>query len=210
MTSLRADPERWTIVVVGSWNQAIFSEDFVRDRVFKTSQKITTEIGMTATGWIPLFHGDAFRLLVHPERVMWTALNADADTFRQMEASAINLLSQLRVTPIRAVGINLGFNSSQPSERLKTEVSYGDLYGYKKTLGLEPKSVLSRITFDADDRTLNVSVEATTSSPTILIDVNFHKPVRDADEAILALRDRADWARERSAAFLREAWDLEF
>lgn len=208
MTKISVDPERSTIIVVGSWNQAIFNEDFVGTCVLTGQEKITTEIAMTPTGWIPRFTRGPIQLLVHPERVVWIPLDANEASLRRLEDSVVKLLSQLSVTPIRAVGINFGFETDRPTERLKAEVALEDLYSFK-ALGLEPRSAAAKLSFDIEDRTLNVTVEASTGAPRMLIELNFHKEVRDANEAIAAVRGKTEWARERALVLLKEAWDLE-
>lgn len=209
MGNMRFDPQRSTIIIVGSWNQAIFTENFVQDRVLRVPEKVTMEIGMTPYGWIPRFTGGSLQLTVARERVVWTPLDAAAETLRRMEEASINLLSHLQVTPVTAVGINFGFETDQPTERLQKEVAYEDLYAHKESLELDPQSITSKISFDAEDRTMTVSVEGSTREQTISLDVNFHKPVRDAQGAIEALRGRTEWARTRTLAFLQAAWGLE-
>jgi len=178
---MKADPDRSTIVIVGSWNQAIFTEAWVQQNVLRGPDAVRQEVALTAQGTLLRFTGNLARLVVRADRVIWAPLRFDNEALGKMESAASQLLGLLSVTPITGLGVNYGFNVSEPIGLLKQSLDPADS---QKMLGLgaEIRGVLIKRTVRWQDRTVNLGLERDLG-PAARIDINFHSDVSGALDA---------------------------
>jgi hypothetical protein len=178
---MKVDLERSTLVIVGAWNQAIFTEPWVQANIFAGPETVNMEVSASAQGLIPRFSGGAFRLIVGPDRLVWTPTHFRDDTIGEMEEGAKRLLGKLAVTPIHAVGINFGFEVRDAAGPLRLALETGDARTLTDS-GIQVESMLVKRTFKLGGRTLNFAITRVGDGPTQL-DLNFHQQVDGAKVA---------------------------
>jgi hypothetical protein len=107
----------WTVVVVGQWNPAIFSPDWVaRELLHVTVIETQLAAGPQITG--VRYQSATLVVIPQPNQLILGARN-DADaTLVEMETATQTALRLLSHTPIQGVGVNFGFIETDPTADL--------------------------------------------------------------------------------------------
>jgi hypothetical protein len=99
--------EHWTIVIVGKWNTAIFSPEWLTNNVFQT-QELSLEFGM-APGMPRRITAEKVTLIPTHTSLILAPTELDDPTLLRMEGIACKILDLLTHTPVANVGINFGY-----------------------------------------------------------------------------------------------------
>lgn len=174
---MRLSLERTTVVLLGAWNQAIFTPEWVARTLFPDEDEVSTMVGMLSTGSLATqFSGGGVQLQVVPGRLEFRFLAFPIDCAR-IEKLARDCLDRLPQTPVQAFGMNAGFDVDSPSENLLRLTSLDDEQQLSMFGTLSKRAVLRELR--RDDNT-KLRVRLTRSDEGFQLNLNLHKQV-DAD-----------------------------
>ena len=198
---MKIDLARCPLVVIGSWNHAIFTPPWVERNLLTGPETVTVELGFGPQGLVSQFHSGPIQFTSAPGRVSFVPSTVDDSTFKAMEASARQLLSRLPETPISAIGINFGFDVPERAESVEGLLTTND-QGLLGDNGIEVEATLLKRRMQFEQRVFNLSVSRE-AGEAVRIDFNFHYNVADPEEAadkvdgaVLVARDVAIQALE--------------
>jgi hypothetical protein len=124
---MQPELSEWTIVLLGQWNPYIFQPAWLAQNVFLPGQQgieINFVMGQGAnqlrisTPQVNVIPG-ADRIIIGVQD------NQDA-TLTEAERVAISILTTLRHTPLRAAGVNFGFQEPAPPAELSRHFNLSD------------------------------------------------------------------------------------
>lgn len=196
---------RCSIVMVGSWNRAIFSPQWVIEKVFPREEQLEVEMGFAAQPLVG-FVTDRCRLQILPGQVRVFPLQA-WEGMRACEDAARAVLERLPETPVRGVGINVGFDVDSPTEILRGLFELQDL-GSLAQLGRLRRSAVRHYLDYAPDGNLTLSVEMQEEKQ-VRIDLNFHWNVHDAITGAQRIRGRSDEVLAYSHDLVQRVYEVE-
>lgn len=202
--------ERCSIVVAGTWNQDIFTPTWV-ERLFALPSEPPLEL-VFAPG------GVAFRirvgqlvlevtrqqLLFRPDEILGQHLSDEL--FSDMESAAVKVLRRLRETPVRAVGVNLGFDISKPPSSFTGLFDLND-EGLISSVGAVVGSTTITRKLWVENGLLNLT--ARRDGGPCRLDFNYHHDASSADDAVAKLSDRVVGLKHKAVAFASAVYGLE-
>lgn len=195
------DLNRWSLVVAGAWNQAIFSDDWTLEHVFRGADKLESEVSLHADGSIARrFKGLDFRFTVFPLKVEFHPLANTHDALARIERAAAQLLERLQDTPLTAFGVNFGFDAD--SEALTRAVTLLDA-PLLTAAGCEVQSTRVRRRIVYRGQVVNLQLSREGSLP-VKIDFNHHFDARGSQN----VRDQMNDSMVRSLEATRELLNL--
>lgn len=115
----------WTVVLVGQWNPAIFSPDWVANTLLHVAE-IETQIGVGPGASNVRYRSPNLVVIPQPDRLIIASRNAEDSTLQEMEQASRTVLQLLAHTPIRAFGINFGFEENEPPPELLRTFNLND------------------------------------------------------------------------------------
>jgi hypothetical protein len=204
---MRIVPDRTTLVIAGAWNQAIFTPQFVAQKIMPGPEAVRSDIELGPGGFTVHHSGGSLRLSVRPDRLIWRPHNTDDGTLRVLEEAARSLLSLLSVTPVSALGFNLGFEAAGTEGNLARMLELPDSPKLDE-LGITSESVSVRRKLRLDGQELN-TVMARAGNDPVHIDLNFHRDVEGAEGAMEGLRGAMTKFKQQALELLRTLYKLE-
>jgi hypothetical protein len=181
-----ANSKHWSIVVVGFWNQRIFTPQWVANDIF---QQPEVEVLVSVVPCKPIiFRNQMVELRVESERIELIARRADDEALNQAETFACRVLEKLSITPVSAVGVNFGFVEAHPEDEVLRLLNFGDdadIAAAGWDIGLKDL----RRTLRRDGLELRTAYSL--SNGTLNIDMNFHYVSGSADVALQQIRGSA-------------------
>ena len=108
------DLRQTSVVIIGGWNQAIFTPQWVYHHAFACEGDPDTgdlllSMGLLNTGgYLADYRCHGVVLVVQPAKLELRPLTLDDAVFDEVEATAIRILKALPETPVEAVGVNVG------------------------------------------------------------------------------------------------------
>lgn len=110
----------WTVVMVGQWNPAIFSPDWVAHNLLHI-ENVEAQLAVGPLVTNVRYQTETLLVIPQQDRLIVGGRNAEEATLLEMERCSKAALELLGHTPIRALGINFGFiESDPPTEMLRT------------------------------------------------------------------------------------------
>jgi hypothetical protein len=106
--AMKPATEKWSIVVLGHWNSAIFSPGWIAGRL-TSSKEIGIEFAVDEPMQPPRFSFDGIYLRLAERRLVLAPSTPDDAVLQQMEGVACRVLQELPHTPVSAVGGNFQF-----------------------------------------------------------------------------------------------------
>jgi len=196
----------WTIVMVGQWNPAIFSPDWVaRNLVHEDSIETQIAVGPIARN----VRYQTTNLLVIPQqdRLIIGCRNVEAATLIEMERCARTALELLSHTPINAVGINFGFIENDPSAEILRTFDLADT-GILGDAGYQVGATdITREIEIAPNLVLKLRMQL--KDGRVHFHFNFTQQVRTAEEAAALLGGRVADYRGRAVGMLTAIFNLQ-
>ncbi len=180
--------ERCSIVLVGAWNRAILTPDFLAKAVLGGDREPVFELGVTPPFVLRVITKRAMALVL-PDRIELTAVEASEEGVAMVFGAANDLLAQLEKTPVTAVGLNIGVQSDQFDPRLAEQLA-----GVAASLGGAAATVRMMVTsLLATGAVRNVVID-TSVAPSIC-EINTHIKIADgrasgAKAALAAIRPK--------------------
>ncbi|MFH0825915.1 MAG: hypothetical protein V2B18_24435 [Pseudomonadota bacterium] len=198
----------WSIVVAGQWNTAIFSPQWVGQRLkdLFECRHIQVEFAAGQRGTQIKLSTDQFSVIPEQSALVVAMKRIDDESLQRAERLIDDILTLLPHTPVRAFGINFAFSDSTLSPEMANLFRLGDSEllaekDYKQT------SLSIERSLDFGDAKLNVTLTTSDENP-IFIRLNFHHDVNDASEACSRLRGRILVHKAKGLIFLQEIYGL--
>lgn len=192
----------WSIVIVGFWNQMIFSPSWIGKKIFDV-ETVETLVPMQPKAPI-LFRTDDVSLSVEDKRIILNIRKSTNTCINSVEEMACKILEELPETPITAIGINFVFNEPEPDDEFLKIFNYIDDVRIGST-AWEIKSKKLTRKLVKDNEILNFALLRT---GTIEINSNFHIKVKSAGEAKEAIEGKVVNMKDTFLSFLSDAYDL--
>lgn len=143
------------IVVVGVWNRAVFTPDWVKRNLFSLGTQISVEFSMNPNSSL-LYKTDSFTFCIIGERLCMNIIRNDDSARREMVSVFRNICRLLMQTPVTALGLNFIFEESS---------DYGFINGENATSAFIKQTQLELINQSftrafkiSDTETLNLKV----------------------------------------------------
>ncbi|MBF0344987.1 MAG: hypothetical protein HQL06_12255 [Nitrospirae bacterium] len=175
---MKIKPDSWTMVIVGIWNPATFTPEWLIENVF-FDVDIQVEV---AIGYGMPFRfksiGQGFMIIPESNRITLVALKHDEDTLLRMEKAAFKILDLLVHTPVTAIGFNFGFENISISQ-LPYKYDFKDTTFFNTMGYLITTQTINR-RFIVDNNILNLSI--TIKQDRVDIDFNFHYDLNNVND----------------------------
>ncbi len=203
---MRLVPERCPVVMVGAWNRAIFSPQWVTSRLFPSLGAIDVELDFLAQqGLAYRTSRIALHIVASHIRVAPTAGSDEA--FGEVEAAACNVLAKLPETPVAAIGINFGYDLDEEPPELARVLDSPERTAFVRGGFSLRETVAGRKIGYEDAGVLTVAMQRA-ESPPVRIDLNFHWDVPDAATAAHRIRGRVTKTRRFGLELLEQIYAL--
>ena len=200
---MKAELAEWSLVVVGKWNIAILSPEWLAREVFKQE---SIAIMYPILGDIfPVFEANNMRVLARPDRVIFTPLKNDNATLQRIEEAAINALHILLHTPVSAFGENFHFIVDPPEDSVAGALNIRD----SELLTAEGRvgEVSVKRSIELDAHRLNITVARVQQRQKI--ELNYHYDVPSATAAATSLSGTFAQNLKHGLDLLRRLYNLE-
>lgn len=173
---MKNDLEKWSLVIVGRWNPAILSPEWLSAQVF--DRKPLGILFPVIGGFSPIFEAQDIRFTVGPDKVVFAPAKAADDVLNRIEVAASHILTTLPHTPIAAFGENFAYKLDDLPEGLAAMLEHPNderlrKYGNRR-------SVWMGRTIEMERCRLNLTI---TSGQPNRVDLNFHYEVTAAEKA---------------------------
>ncbi len=207
---MKADLEKWMIVVAGQWNPSIFSPAWIVKHLLDGEGEVKTqfEVAYTSSGHsyvrtcLPMFS-----LLPKRERLEFRPAGIGDNFLEQTESAALKTLELLPHTPVSGYGVNFHFHGDkyqcEDTLDLFNALDYADWL----KRGAEPveRQIVRNLRI-SDSCVLNLRITSKKASDTLGIDLNYHHQIQVKDDVQL----RAAEFREKAVEYRAKALeDLE-
>lgn len=181
-----------TLVIIGAWNRAIFSQDWVMKNLLPDAKNVKIEYPINGIGSLR-FSTEEISFFIFGERLIFKALNSKEQTYRTIISIARQLLRLLSHTPISALGINFVYKT----DPLSIFNSFDDTKNLVDFIGREINSQELTRSFSLDDvLTLNLKMQSNDKQS--IIDFNYNYSVNTPLDAINVFGDSDDIIIEKS------------
>lgn len=168
-----------TLVIVGAWNRAILSQEWVMQNLLSDAKNVKIEYPINSIGSLR-FSTDDFSFFIFGERLIFKALNNREQTYRTIISIARQLLRLLSHTPINAMGINFVY---KPAEALNIFDTINDTRILVDFIGHEINLQELTRSFSLDE-TLTLNLKMQSSGSESIIDFNYNYSVKTPIDVI--------------------------
>lgn len=177
-----------TLVVVGSWNKYIFSEEWVIANILGEGVRYTIQYPLNALGSLK-FSLENVTFYIFGDRLLFQ-LNNDLDlSYREIIRTARKIFQKLIHTPVTALGVNFIYQTSDNLGMLNQLPKNEDLV---KAIGHDiSSSEISRTFKLSENETLNFKVEQKDENANIF-NFNFDFGIKSLSEALNIIGDDDD------------------
>lgn len=201
------DLDQCTVVLAGAWNRAIFTPQWVAERLFRESVETLVQI---EPPHVLKFQDATVTLIVAPERSQ-LAPRVDTDAaFSRMHEVALLLLGALPETPLGGVGVNFAFSINTSAQLRERGAALASWLGRDVALGT------MQVRFELPDTPYSTNLRLDINQENSKVDVNFHHAADNARSGAGALqrliaadpkRRALEWARQLVGPTLQSGSD---
>lgn len=198
--------DQFTIVVVGSWNVAIFSPAWVAENVFRT-REVVLEIG-AEPGMPRRLTAEDVRVIPGTSRLMVAPVTISDVALKRMAEAVCRILELLNHTPVRGVGVNYGYRVAPLPSGLSSDVPMllADKLAREDLVVESHESGWSVRYGEGSQTVLNLSVQVLRDEA--VLKFNFHSDVRSAAEAIERIKGKVVMHRDKTLSVLDNVFGL--
>lgn len=113
---MKAIPAEWNINIIGAWNVAIFAPAWVKDKLFQLPAEQTIQVEMLLDMVSPprFTSNQGVRVVPDERQLQLSCTENNYENLDKAKQLAIRALTELPVTPVRAVGINVRYKLEDP------------------------------------------------------------------------------------------------
>ncbi len=204
---MKAQVENWSLVLVGAWNTAILTPDWLTKHLGITGPvQIEFPIGNPLMPLRYTFNG--VHLVVVRDRIVLAPSADDADVLSRMESFSRSILTVLTHTPLTGIGINFEFVEAVPSDEVKKLFKSPDLARIADADLVVEATELKRQLRLPHDGVLNLSLRQMNGQQ-VAVTLNFHRDVDGAATGASYLDGRVTKYRALATKFLHDAYELD-
>lgn len=199
--------DRCSVVIVGAWNLAIFSPEWVGPKVFPDEPDLEFGVSIApGVGTETRYRVPTIEMSASAGRLQFKPRTDGEEAFRATEERAKAVLRLLPETPVRALGINFGFDATA-IPALAELLSSPDLPKLAAAgTSILTTKILRTARFDGGE--LTFSVEHDAGADFLQLDFNHHLAVKSGQEALKSLDGGVLRARSRSLSFLYQVYGM--
>lgn len=197
-----------SIVIAGAWNQLILQPAWViartPDYVPGTDEPLSTQFGMGIVDDPPRFtFPGKFTFQVRRNALLMSPETPDEAGAVLVQRTAVNILRELRHTPVNGVGYNFEFEAADADPSLdQIRVAQQDIVN---NADAEFTVVSNAIRTSLSNGNLLLNVQKDFQAGVLSMKFNFHTPALSTDAAARAIESREMWACYLTALRMAEA-----
>lgn len=191
------EPYDWNIVILGHWNRAILTPNWIAQQVFKLPIGTPVNVLVPLDGFAPFqVQNSGITVGPLPDRLLIQLETPNHESLATGLTAMVRAVEALPQTPFRACGINLSFRAAEPPAPLleRTRSASEKLLS---DAGYELRTRRRGETLSFHDGTLNIVADI----PTIgecRVTMNFDRQASDA-------KDIAGWLKREPVEYIDEA-----
>jgi hypothetical protein len=206
---MRSLLEKCSVVLLGAWNSAIFTPDWLAEHlgIERSDQRIEFPVGNPRLPIRYTFEGMA--MVVGENQLVLGPTRDGDDVLARMEEHARALLLTLRHTPMGAIGINFEFIESDPPTILVDLLRASDKSRLAGHDFVVQATELKRALLHGVHGLVHFTLKRQQDMPEVGIHLNFHKPVENSAAAAEHLDRRVLSCRDFAVSALRQLYELE-
>lgn len=196
----------WTVVMVGQWNPAIFSPDWVAHNLLHIDNvEAQLAVGPVVTN--VRYQTETLLVIPQQDRLIVGGRNAEEATLLEMERCSKAALELLGHTPIRALGINFGFIESDPPTEMLRTFDLADA-GALSDAGYQVRATDITRSIDIDSTILKLKMSLSEEG-TVRFHFNFTSQVATSQQAADLLSGRVLDCRNKALDILSAVFNLQ-
>lgn len=201
---MRRNADGWNIVLAGVWNRAIFTPEWVGERLFHEDD---VEVMISVMPYLPIiYRNQQVAVEVSSPRLVFRPRQLDEACTAAAERMAHSVLDALRDTPLSGVGVNFAFVDDAPSADLIQLFNFADNAWLEDTAWrVRDRRLIRRL--QNGDEILNLALIFNGES--LAAEFNFHTETNNNELARAALHERTIRLRDAAIRLLNEAYHLE-
>lgn len=166
-----------TLIIIGSWNIAIFSPDWVSKNLLP-GQKLNVEFDLNSINASLRISTENLRLFIVNNKLNLVVLKPTETVFQEIEGIGRQLADFLPHTPVQFFGLNFKFDTGN-TERIRDLCGIQDSKEFEN-LGYSVKSTEIKRSFIRKERILNFTIQMTKEKFSFLF--NYHFAVKSLPE----------------------------
>jgi hypothetical protein len=210
---MKSEMDKWSIVLAGSWNRAIFTPNWMAKYLFEESQessekrelKVEVEVPVIPALGALVFTIADLRIQVDSQKAIITPKLCTDKVLRLAETVARRILKTLPHTPLQAFGINFVFVETDPTPEVLPVFEIGDWSRLAEHTGSENKIAVTR-SIKLEGHLLNLTI--TKDGGTVYFQFNFHFELKDASAASGQLENQVLQCRDVALGILEKVYNL--
>lgn len=181
-----------TLVVVGSWNKYIFSENWIVENILGEGVRYSIQYPLNAIGSLK-FSLENISFCIFGERLVFQLNNNSENAYREIVKIARKIFQKLIHTPVTALGVNFVYSSNETLCELDNLPQSSNLI---QTLGYDIiSSQLTRTFKISEQETLNLKTEL--KEHNIIYDFNFNYNITSLSNVLDIIGDKDDLILEK-------------
>lgn len=175
----------WSIVVAGAWNTRIFTPQWIGNGRLTQMRELDLAIPMDDPSAPRIVGFDNIQLEVQFARIVVKPTRTDNPTLLKLQSTVATILTELKHTPVSAVGINFAFLDEDPSAQLTRLFDLQDNGRLAESGWVIQNSNIKR-ELHRDNSILNF-VATLAQNGNVRFDLNYHSNVSNNTEALAAV-----------------------
>lgn len=205
---MKAIVENWSLVLLGAWNTAIVTPDWLTKHAGLSGQvQIEFPVGNPL---LPIRYTlpQGIRLVALQDRLILAPQTVTDEDLAAVEGLARKVLEILTHTPVTAIGVNFEFAEDNPPEDLKSLFKVADSSRLAAADFVVEGSEIRRRLRQGADVALNLALRQV-GAPLTTVMLNFHRDVDSAQTAAAYLSGRFVKYRDLAVRLLRDVYQLQ-
>lgn len=196
----------WTVVMVGQWNPAIFSPDWVAHNLLHI-ENVEAQLAVGPLVTNVRYQTETLLVIPQQDRLIVGGRNAEDATLMEMERCSKAALELLGHTPIRALGINFGFIESDPPTEMLRTFDLADA-GALSDAGYQVRATDITRSIDIDSTILKLKMSLSDEG-TVRFHFNFTSQVATSQQAAELLQGRVLDYRNKAHDIMSAVFNLQ-
>lgn len=196
----------WTVVMVGQWNPAIFTPDWVAHNLLHV-ENVEAQLAVGPLTTNVRYQTETLLVIPQQDRLIIGGRNTEEATLLEMERCSKAVLELLGHTPIRALGINFGFIESDPPIEILRTFDLADA-GVLADAGYQVRATDITRSIEIGSTILKLKISLSDEG-TVRFHFNFTSQVANSQQAAELLRGRVLDFRNRALDILSAVFNLQ-
>lgn len=195
-----------TLIIIGAWNRAIFTPDWVGKYVFP-GEEMTVEIPVDNIEASPRYSSNGLSIHILSQKLIFAINNPSPESFRQIGLKALSVCRALAHTPLLCFGVNHFFQC------MKDEIGENNVFDFSyyellKEKGYELKAMRNQQSLQFGHHILNViwSLE----NEKVTLEFNNHYDVANVELFVNVFDENLLYDRlNNSIGYIKNIYDLD-